>query len=335
VEELYRRYRQNMLVHSAAFLWPSTAALFSLWRRFRRGRPACVWAWTFIADVVVAPAARLAGVPRVVIRVENYSAWKTWPPHRRWWNRWADRNAARLADVVVVNAPLLGDDYTAWPGGDRRKIVVVPNGVDSARWLARPWRSRREELGVGPREVMVLTVSRLAREKNHALLLRASARLHQQGLGHRLVVVGDGPLREPLRNYAADLGVAQFTHWVGSTDAPQDFYRSANVFALSSDIEGLPNALLEAQLFALPAVTTAAGGAPWVVRHGETGWVVPVGGEEAFTAALAQLVRDEELRRRFGAAGQAHVTAEFSVQRWLGRVEAISRGEDPARKELV
>lgn len=332
VERVYAAVRENPLAHALAYLFPHSTALTLLSRRFRKERPGCVWGWDFLANIVVAPAARLARVSRVVLRVENLSVWKTWPPHRRWWNRWADRNAARLADVVVVNAPPLVKDYASWARVNPEKIVVIPNGVDGAGWLARPWRNRRAELGIGGDEVVVLAVGRLAREKNHLLLLRASARLHREGVPHRLVVVGDGPLAAALRAEAVALGIAASTHWAGTTSAPQDFYRSADIFALSSDIEGLPNALLEAQVFGLPAITTAAGGAGWVVREGETGLVVPVGDVEAFAAALGRLVRDDQLRRRLGAAAANHVAAQFSWERWLARLEAVTEGERSATR---
>lgn len=327
VIQLYRAFRRNIAVHGLAYLFPNTIFTLALCRQLRRLRPACVWGWMFLANVVAAPAARLAGIPRVVLFVENLSAWKTWPPHRRWWSRLADRNAARLADVVVANAVPLVEDFAAWARVDPGKIVVLPNGIDVAAWQARPWQRRHDTLGIAQNEVVVLTVGRLAKEKNQAMLLRVSASLHRAGVAHRLVVAGDGALAVPLQNLARELGIAGHTCFAGSTDAPQDFYRSADVFALSSDIEGLPNVLLEAQVFSLPVVTTAAGGAGEVVQHGRTGFVVPCRDEGAFALALRRLIENAELRRRMGEAGRARVVTEFSIERWVRGVRAITLGE--------
>lgn len=327
VIQLYRAFRRNIVVHGLAYLFPNTIFTLALCCRLRRLRPTCVWGWMFLANVVAAPAARLAGAPRIVVFVENLSAWKTWPPHRRWWNRLADRNAARLADVVVVNSPPLVDDFVAWAKADRNKIVVLANGVDVEGWRVRSWRSRREELGIAQDEVVVLTVGRLAQEKNQAMLLRVSAWLHRAGVSHRLVVVGDGALAGSLQNLARELGIADHTCFAGATDAPQDFYRSADVFALSSDIEGLPNVLLEAQVFSLPVVTTAAGGAGEVVQHGRTGFVVPCRDDSAFALALRGLIEDAELRRSMGEAGRSRVAAEFSFEHWVREIRAITLSE--------
>lgn len=325
VERLYARFRPHLPLHALAYLFPQTAATLALANWLRRQRPACVWGWQFLANVVAAPAARLAGVGRVVIRVENLSAWKTWRPHRHWWNRPADRMAARLADCVVVNAPALVEDFSRWAGVPGEKIVVLPNAVDAAGWRARPWRDRRGELGIGAGEVVVLTVGRLAREKNQALLLRASAQLHRQGWRHHLVVVGEGELAGQLAQLSEQLGLGSWVHWVGATATLQDFYRSADLFALSSDIEGLPNVILEAQALGLPVVTTAAGGAPEVVQDGETGYVVACGAQEELADRLARLIADPALRRRFGEAGKARVDAHFALAQWLARVEELSR----------
>ncbi len=330
VAQLYQAFRRTVVVHSVAYVFPNTLFVLALWRQLRRWRSACVWGWQFLANVVAAPAARLAGVPRVVIRVENLSAWKTWPPHKHWWNRWADRNAARLADVVVVNAEALVEDYAAWAGVDRDKTVVVHNGVDAEGWLARPWQDRRQELGIAPGQVVVLTMGRLAREKNQELLLRACAAVHDRGLPHHLVLVGDGELQAVLERRAQELGLRAWVHFVGATSTPQDYYRSADVFALSSDIEGLPNVLLEAQVFGLPAVTTAAGGAGEVVVDGETGFVVPCGQVDGLAAALARLLADPQLRQQLGSAGQRRVRREFSVDRWVRRIEELSSPEEAA-----
>lgn len=330
VVQLYRAFRRNIVTHGLAYLFPHTALTLALYGRLRRERPRCVWGWLFLANVVAAPAARLAGVGRVIVRVENMSAWKRWPPHRRWWNRWADGNAARLADVVVVNAAALVDDFARWARVAREKIVIVRNGVDAEGWLTRPWQDRRRKLGVAPGEVVVLTVGRLAREKNQELLLRACALLHGEGLPHHLVIVGDGELAAPLRQLAAELGLARWVHFVGATATVQDFYRSADVFALSSDIEGLPNALLEAQTFALPVVTTAAGGAGEVVLDGETGYVVRCGRADELAAALGRLVADPQLRQRLGSAGQRRVRREFSIEGWVRQIEELSLSAEAA-----
>lgn len=327
VETVYDRLRGGRLRHLLAYLFPRVALLLVLAARLRGLRPACVWSWLFLANVVAAPAARLARVPRVLTSVRNLSAWKAWPEYRHWWYRPADRGAAALSDHVVVNARALVDDYAAWTGASRERIRVVPNGIDAARFLDAPCRDVRPELGIPSDVPVVLTLGRLAAEKNHAMLLRASATLAAEGVDHVVVLAGHGELEAALRGQAMDLRLGKRVVFAGKTCEPQSFYASADIFALPSRIEGMPNALMEAQLFGLPAVTTAGGGSAEVVVDGETAFVVPVGDEAAFVAALRRLLTDPALRRTMGEAASLRARMDLSLDRTVAAMDALSRTE--------
>lgn len=325
VEIVYDRLRHKTLRHLLAYLFPRVALVVALTARLREIRPGLVWSWLFLANVVAAPAARRAGVPRVLTSVRNMSEWKAWPEYRHWWYRAADHRAALLSDAVVVNAHALVADYAAWARVGPERLRVVPNGIDAARFLAAPWRDLRGELGVPPGVPIVLTVGRLAHEKSQDLLIRSAARLRAGGVEHRLVIVGHGELEGELRRLAEELGVADIVVLAGKTGEPQSFYRSADLFALSSRIEGMPNVLMEAQLFGLPAVTTRSGGSAEVVAHGETGLVVEVGDEAGFAAALRRLLEDRELRRRMGEAAARRMVSELGLDRTVAAMDALVR----------
>lgn len=324
VETVYDRLRSTRLRHLLAYAFPESALVLALTTALREMQPRCVWSWLFLANVVAAPAARLAGVPRVVTSVRNLSAWKSWPEYGHWWYRRADGRAAALSDLVVVNAQALVADYATWARVSPGKLRVVPNGIDGEHVLAAPWRDLRPELGIAPTLPVVLTVGRLAPEKNQGLLLRCSARLLAEGLDHRLVIVGHGEREASLRREAAALGLGAAVIFAGKTSEPQSWYRSADIFVLSSALEGMPNVLMEAQLFGLAAVTTAAGGAAEVVADGETGFVLPVGDEEGFTAALRRLIIDEPLRRRLGARARQRMLGDLSLDRTVTAMEALA-----------
>ncbi|MCU0290721.1 MAG: glycosyltransferase [Thermoanaerobaculaceae bacterium] len=331
VETVYDRFRSSRWRHLLAYCFPQSALVLALTGVLRELRPSCVWSWLFLANVVAAPAARLAGVPRVLTSVRNLSAWKVWPEYRRWWYRLADRRAAHLSDLVVVNAQTLVADYAAWAGVRPEKLHVIPNGIDSERFLAAPWRDLRARLGIPPGLPVVLTVGRLAHEKCQDVLIRCAARLRAWGVEHRLVIVGHGELEATLRRLACELGVVDIVVFAGKTTEPQSFYRSADVFALSSRIEGMPNVLMEAQLFGLPAVTTRSGGSAEVVAEGETGFVVEVGDEEGFAAALRRLLDDRELRRRMGEAAAHRMVSELGLDRTVAAMDALAREGLPER----
>ncbi len=323
VEVVHDRLCRGPLRRFLADLFPRIALVVALTARLREIKPCCVWSWLFLANVVVAPAARRAGVPRVLTSVRNMSEWKGWPEYRQWWFRAADHRAALLSDLVVVNARALAADYAAWARVGPERLRVVPNGIDAMRFLVAPWRDMRGELGVPPGVPLVLTVGRLAHEKSQDMLVRCAAHLRAAGVEHRLVIVGRGELEAELRQLAFELGVAETVVFAGTTIEPQSLYRSADVFVLSSRIEGMPNVLMEAQLFGLAAVTTRSGGSAEVVAAGRTGFVVEVGDEPGFAAALRRLLEDRELRRRMGDAARTRMVSEFGLEHTVAAMDAL------------
>lgn len=330
VEVLQDRLEALPFGRLLAAAMPRVALVVALWARLRELRPDCVWSWLFLANVVSTTAGRLAGVPRLVASVRNTSDWKTWPQYRHWWLRPADHNAAVLADVTVVNAQTLLANHASWARVPESRLVFIPNGVNHARFLSSPWRSVRSELGLPQGIPVVLSVGRLSPQKDYPLLLRAAAQLKAEGVQYRLVVLGEGALLAELHKLAHELGVAEWVRFPGGSAEPQSFYRSADVFALSSRFEGMPNALMEAQLFGLPAVTTAAGGAGEVVLDGRTGFVVETGDEGAFAAALARLLRDAPLRQRLGREAQRLIIERFSWDRVAAQMDALAEVDSRA-----
>ncbi len=302
---------------------PRTAYVWALCRRLRRHRPATVWSWLFLANVVTAPAARLAGVPRLLVSERGLSHCKWRRAGGSWWYRRAEQNAAALSDAVVVNARAVAHDYSRWLGRSPESIRVVVNGIEPRLWPEARRPAGTPEERRGRRQPVVLSVGRLSPEKAPEHLLRVCARLLREGVDHRLVFVGGGELYEALGALTRALGVADRVVLAREQPEPKEYYRHADVFALSSVAEGMPNALMEAQVCGLPAVTTDAGGAGEVVVDGETGFVVPVGDEAAFAAALKGLLEDPELRRRMGEAGRRRMLEVFPLERMVREIDQV------------
>ena len=198
---------------------------------------------------------------------------------------------------------------------DERRLSVITNGIELARFHPEPAaRARvRRELGIDADAWVVGTVGRVAVEKNHARLLRAMAPL--LGPKTRLIVAGDGPLLPGLKELAAQLGVAGFAHLLGVRRDVPDVLNALDVFAMSSDTEGLPLGVLEAMATGLPVVSTSVGGIPNVIDDGQTGFLVPVEDEAALRARVSQLAADPAASRDMGARGQAVAIARYSAER--------------------
>jgi glycosyltransferase involved in cell wall biosynthesis len=324
VEVIQDRIEANVVSRCFLAAFPRVAMVWAVASRLRALRPAYVWSWLFLANVVTATAGRLVGVPRIICSELGMSDWKTWPQYRHWWYRPADRLAALLADRMVVNAAALVRDFASWARLPIERITFIPNGINATRLLSAGWRDVRDALDLPPDIPLVLAVGRLAPVKDYPLLLRSLARVKTRGVECRLVILGEGALLSELEACTRELGLADWVRFPGRSAQPQSFYRSADVFALSSRIEGMPNVLMEAQLFGLPAVTTSAGGAAEVVEDGQTGFVVDIGDEAAFAVALERLLLDPSLRARFGQEAHRRVLEKFSWDRVGSRMDAMA-----------
>jgi glycosyltransferase involved in cell wall biosynthesis len=244
-------------------------------------RPA--WSWSFTAhgtDIFNDSPQRLAGKVRdadLVICVSHFGR-------------------SRLMAMVE-------DDH--W---DKIRVIRCGLGVD---WLASA--AARADIDA---PLKVLSIGRLEREKGHAILLEALARLHQRGVPIRAEIVGGGSLHDTLQRRAAELrieAVVSFTGPVGQ-DRIRAHYLEADVFCLPSLGEGVPVVLMEAMACGLPVVATRTMGIPELVEDGMEGMLVDPGRPQPLADALQQLSEDTELRFRMGDAGRVKVRTEFALE---------------------
>jgi glycosyltransferase involved in cell wall biosynthesis len=172
----------------------------------------------------------------------------------------------------------------------------------------------RERLGLGEGARVILAVGRLSREKGHADLVRALGRLRasEPAIDFRLLVVGDGPEREAVETEARAQGVADRLIFAGHVSDVRPFYALADVLALPSHSEGSPNVLLEAMAVGLPVAATSVGGVPEIVSDEESALLVAPHDAAALGAALARLLKDEELARRLAANARSLVAAHYT-----------------------
>jgi len=310
--------------------------LFRLVRLLRRERVALVHTHDLQAATYGLMAGKLARVP-VMLTVHGLGIFrqKRSPKLLPRLARWLDR-------VVFVGHWLqrvAADELGVRP----RRPMVIHNGVDVAAFRPGPPDPElAAELGLEPGRPVVGSVGNLRAVKDYPCLLRAFAvalrsadsRLwiadRQSGIRNpksemaaTLVLVGDGAERPALEALARELGIGSFVRFAGARGDVARVLRAFDVFALSSETEGISVALLEAMATGLPAVVTDTGGNPEVAVEGRTAHLVPVGGHEAMGEALASLLADPARRRAWGEAARARVEEEFSLGRMVREYEAV------------
>ena len=198
-----------------------------------------------------------------------------------------------------------------------RNLRVVGRGVDDHEFSPdHRSASLRSAWGAGDDDLVVLHVGRLAAEKNLQLLVRASEELSRRGVTHRLVMVGDGPLRVALKKR---LPHARFVGWQRG-QALATAYASADLFLFPSLTETFGNVVTEALASGLPVVAYDQAAAGEHIVSERNGLTVAAGDEAAFIAAATRLAGDTRLRRALGQAAR-ETAAQLSWDVVLARFE--------------
>lgn len=307
----------------------SPVAFAGLFRLCRRLRPEIVLLCNQRAARLAAPAARLAGVPAVVMRNGLEGSFGN-----KRWNRWLARTCI---SHFVVNAEALRAEILSFGWVAPERVTVIYNGIDAT--ASRPLRSReavRVEL-LAPEErsdgvSLVVCVARLAGGKGQDDLIRAVALLRPAHPDLRLLIVGEGNRRPALEALVAEAGLGAQIRFLGFRRDVADLLAAADVVAIASHREGLPNIALEAMAAGRPVVATAVSGTPEAVVDGETGLLVPPARPDALAAGLARLLADPSEAQAMGERGRARVQARFHAGTALANWERfLSELRSPAR----
>jgi len=257
-------------------------------------------------------AAKMLRVP-VVLHTEHGRE----PYASRWRTRLLGRVAGRCCDrFYCLTADMANEVRSARIVSDR-KISVIQNGIDVSRFTEVRYDTARlrQSLAIPPHAPFIGTVGRLTEIKRQDLLIRAFAKVREHVRDAFLVLVGEGPLLDSLRELAWRLGVADCVRFVGYQPHSGPYLQAMNVFALTSRSEGMPQAVLEALVTGLPVVASRVGGLPEVIEDGVTGMLFESGNETALAEILHELIRDREKAHRLGTAARASVESRFSVAR--------------------
>jgi sugar transferase (PEP-CTERM/EpsH1 system associated) len=208
----------------------------------------------------------------------------------------------------------------------RKKVSRIYNGVDTSRFL--PGRGNVLPAGFAAVDSLVFgTVGRMHGVKDQGNLCRAFILLCQQhpelADRMRLVLIGDGPLRETCNAMLVEARLESQAWLPGNQREIPELLRGFDVFVLPSQAEGISNTILEAMASGLPVIATDVGGNGELVENGVTGFLVPANDPQALADQMAHYADSPELRRRHGEAGGRRIAAKFSMTRMLSAYGSV------------
>ena len=219
-----------------------------------------------------------------------------------------------LANSEATKATLLQNNPRLIP---HEKITVIPNGIDTSLFEIgdfAPYYKRQNE------EVVLCSLGRLERQKNHLFLIDVAVALRNRGIPFHLLIGGIGSLAGQISAAISKHGLEMQVELTGFIDRPRDFYLSGDVFVFPSLWEGFGYALAEASLCGKPIVAFANSSNSQVVQHKATGFLTAEGDVHAFTNAVSTLYQDPTKRNTMGHAGRNYVKQHFDYSNIFSRL---------------
>ncbi len=258
------------------------------------------------------------GRPPAIVRTRHISA----PVSRNFANRWLYRQARGVVTTGESLRRHLLETLTL----DPRRVVSVPTGIDTQRFspvkCAADKATAKAALGLDPQQRHLGIVATLRSWKGHLFLLDAFASLNRPEL--HLLIVGEGPMRGPIEDKIAALKLGGRVTLAGQRSDPEHWLQALDIFCLPSYAnEGVPQAILQAMLCALPIVTTPVGAILEAVSAGNTALVVPPQDAAALARAIARLLDESEFATRLGESARRRASTNFSKETMLDRMESV------------
>ncbi len=200
-----------------------------------------------------------------------------------------------------------------WGPLKRKAISVINNGIDPARVQSVPAHTLRQQLAISQHEQVIGTIGRLSPEKGHKILVDAFAAIDVHKAGPcRLILVGDGPEKDPLMEQCHHNGVNDRVLFAGTQTDIALWLNIMDVFVLPSLSEGLPLALMEAMAAGKAAIASSVGDIPMIFDQNRYGYGVPPGDVTALTEALNFFLTRPNQRNHLAARAKSRIQNVYS-----------------------
>lgn len=236
---------------------------------------------------------------------------------------WLECRLSRFADLIIANSQA-GKNYATDNGFCTDKIVVIPNGIDTAffRFDLDGRQRVRAEWKITEDEIVVGLTARFDSMKDHSTFITAARIVAQKHSNVRFVCIGSGQddYADLLKRQAASLGDRLL--WVGARDDMTAVYSALDIASSSSFGEGFSNTIAEAMACNRPCVVTDVGDSAWII--GDTGVVVSASNPEALATGLLKLINlSSHDKDELGTQARIRVEQEFAIETLITRTEQI------------
>jgi glycosyltransferase involved in cell wall biosynthesis len=304
--------------------WGNAKIFLELVREIKKSDAQLVHTHKYKDTILAAPAAKLCGIPHVVRTVHGLrEPFEGLPAFKMSLYEAIERTVHRYCvDSIIGVSSQIESKYKT--GGEVSRVSCIRNGIDLEGKSVQTdrWRTRKD-LGVDSETCLIGTVGRLTPVKGIPYLLQAARILLRQGVNVKVLVVGDGSIRQDLMTQARDLGVSENVVFLGHREDTDELLQALDIFVLPSLSEGIPMALLEAMAASRAVVASRVGGIPEIVEDGLEGFLVEPMDVNGLAERCRQLIESPEVARKMGEQGRKRVERDFSATAMADRVASV------------
>jgi N-acetyl-alpha-D-glucosaminyl L-malate synthase BshA len=204
--------------------------------------------------------------------------------------------------------------------GTKRPIQVIPNFVDTSRYVPRSTAHCHRDRFAKKGERILVHISNFRPSKRVTDVVRVFAAVRRE-VPSVLLMVGDGVERTQSRDVAVELGVERYVKYLGQMDAVEDVLGCGDLFLLTSENESFGLAALEAMSSGVPVIGTTAEGLPELIRPGQTGYMLPVGDVEGMARRAIEILSDPKKHQAMAAASRRIAVEQYEASRIVPQYE--------------
>jgi glycosyltransferase involved in cell wall biosynthesis len=302
-------------------------AFFRLCGVIRHGNYDIVHTHSSKAGIIGRWAAWVCGVKKIVHTPHGHIFYGYFPKPLTQVFLWIERLSAKITTALIALTDKGIEEHVALGVGRRAQWTAIPSGIDLSvfRTSSEERLQARDEFGLQENAFVFLSAARLETIKNAQVLIAAFGLLAHEHPQARLIFVGDGPQRGDLCVQAKHSGAAGQVYFIGFRKDVARLLNAGDVFVMASMNEGMGRSVLEAMATGLPVIVSRTGGLPAIVSDGVEGFLIDPKDIRAWSEAMRQMIISFDLRQRMAIAAKARVSAEFTVETMVQKIEEVYR----------
>lgn len=234
-----------------------------------------------------------------------------------------ERYLAKRTDTIIT---MNNEDYKAAKAfklRDNGRVYYVPGvGVDTELFANEGKNNddKRKELGIKPTDTLLISMGDLIPRKNYKISIKAMSLLQESSI--KLIICGEGPLKDELKDYARSLNIEEQIHFLGYRNDIKDLLSASDIFLFTTLQEGLPRSMMEAMAAGLPCVASEIRGNVDLINNGVGGYLCKPDDAESFANAIDKLTKDSEIREDMSKVNK-HVIKEFDFSNVKQKMQGI------------